>query len=371
MIVRRLNADDVREHDKVSSQAFVYDCDINDESSVLPEEIMLGAFLDDGKTLMADIEIADRKCTFFGDTLRCAAVGGVASKPEHRGKGAVKAIFNELYKAEDWDISILYPFSTGYYSKLGYESIGRALSLTVPFSVLKNIERNSEAVLYEGGGDILKIYNEYAKKTHLCFIRENLEAYPQEPYKDGVYTYVWKDRSYVMFSIDRPNKIVNVKELVYLDKEAFEKILGFLRNFEGNQETLIFGKLPLDTPVLNYISDEKKTVQKCYSVGAARIHNIENVLKKIKYPEGKGGFVIKADGRIFEVNYSGGRGEVVADSGKEPEFIFSINAASRVLLSGVNGERELEYIDGAEIIKSNPDFYRAFTKKDAYLNDDF
>ena len=371
MIIRELKSDDVREHDKVSSQAFVYDCDINDESSVLPTETMLGAFCDDGKTLMADIEIEDRKSTFFDGTLRCAAVGGVASKPEHRGKGAVKNIFNVLFEDERWDFSILYPFSAAYYSRLGYESLGRAITLTVPFSCFAAIERNSEAVLYEGGRDILDIYNKYAAETHICFLRDSLDAYPTEPYRESRYAYVWRDRAYVNFSIDRPKKTVNVKEIVYLDKESLLKILGFLRNFEGNQDTLIFEKLPLDTPIMNLVSDEKKCAVKCYSAGAARIHNVENVLKKIKYPEEKGAFAVKVGNEIFAVSFENGRGEVKKDSGAKPDVSFNINAASRVLLCGVNGRKELEYINGAEIIRDNPDFYRAFPKKDGFLNDDF
>lgn len=373
MIIRELTPEDVREHDKVSSQAFVYDCDIDDKSSVLPVEIMFGAFLPDWKTLMADMEIVDRKCTFGDGTLRCAAVGGVASKPEYRGRGAVTGLFEALFCDERWDISILYPFSSAYYRRLGYESIGRALQITVPFKELKGIERNSDAVLFEGENpqELLNIYNEYAKQCNLCFVRDNIDAYSAEPYKSCQYTYICDKKSYVNFSLDRAKKTLSVREIVYTDKPSLEKALGFLRNFEGNYDTMVFGKLPLDTPIVNYISNDKKAEIKCYSVGAARIHNVANVLKAHKYPDGKGNFSVEVDGKLYTVEYADGKAEVSEGLKIMPDVSLSINAASKILLSGVKGVCEAEYINGVKIFNKASDFFRAFPENDAYLNDDF
>ncbi|MBR6940240.1 MAG: GNAT family N-acetyltransferase, partial [Clostridia bacterium] len=120
MIIRYLTQDDITEHDKISSQAFSYSCEIGDPDSVLPCEKVLGAFDDDNKTLFADFEIHEKKCYYDGGLLNCAAIGGVAAKPEHRGKGAVRELFERLFSEENYDISILYPFSEEYYRKLGY-----------------------------------------------------------------------------------------------------------------------------------------------------------------------------------------------------------------------------------------------------------
>ena len=373
MIIRELTPEDVREHDKVSSQAFVYDCDIDDKNSVLPEEIMLGAFLPDWKTLMADMEIVDRRCTFGNGTVRCAAVGGVASKPEFRGRGAVTGLFEALFCDERWDISILYPFSSAYYRRLGYESVGRTLSITVPFRELKGIERNSDAVLFEGENpqELLDIYNSYAEKYNLCFLRDNTDAYSAEPYKSCQYTYICDGKSYVTFSLDRAKRTVSVKEIIYTDKQSLEKALGFLRNYEGNYDTVIFEKLPLDTPIVNYISDDKKAEMICSSTGAARIHNFRNVLAARLYPEEKGSFAVEIDGTLYDVSFCGGKAEVNEGLKKMPEVSLSVNAASKILLSGVDGKKEAEFINGVKIFNDNSDFFRAFPKKDAFFNDEF
>ena len=99
MIIRLLTQKDVAEHDKITSQAFSYACEIGDPDSVLPCEKVLGAFDDDNRTLFADLELQERTCNYDGGFLTCAAVGGVAAKPEHRGKGAVKALFEQCYQA--------------------------------------------------------------------------------------------------------------------------------------------------------------------------------------------------------------------------------------------------------------------------------
>lgn len=379
MIVRKLNADDVREHDKVSSQAFIYECDIDDKNSVLPSEIMLGAFLDDGKTLMADIEIGDRLCFYGNGTLRCAAVGGVASKSEHRGKGAVKAIFATLFNEPEWDISVLYPFSDAYYSRLGYESAGRVMKVETLFSNLTGVERNSEAILFEGENTetLLGIYNDFAKKTGLAFLRENTDEYSSNPYKSCQYTYVWNGRSYATFSVNRAEKTVSVKELVFSDKESLGKILGFLKNYEGNQDKLVFEKIPIDSPVMYFIADEKRTAQLISGTGAVRILNAENVLKKHRYPEEKGSFAIEIkdtvprNNSVFEVFYENGKAEILLGCEKSPDISLNINAASKILLSGVNGRDEAEYINGVNILGDCDDFFRAFPKKEAFFCDEF
>lgn len=371
-IIRELTPEDVREHDKVSSQAFVYNCDIEDKSSVLPSEIMFGAFLSDWKTLMADVEIGDRLCSFGNGTLRCAAVGGVASKPEYRGRGAVKDIFIALFADERWDISILYPFSAAYYRKLGYESVGRALKISVPFSELSGFKRTSDAELFEGENQqkLLDTYNTYAKTQNLCFLRDAVDEYSDKPYESCVYTYVLEG-SNVTFSLDRAIKTLRVKEIIYNSKQSLEKALGFLLNFAGNYDTVVFEKLPVDTPILNYIADEKKADMQFYSVGAARIHNAENVLKMHRYPCKKGFFTAEIDGTVYDVSYENGKAEVTKDSKKSPDIKLNINAASVILLSGVGGIREAEYIRGAEILNNCSDFFRAFPKNNAFFNDEF
>lgn len=386
MIVRQLRPEDAREHEKVASQAFVFGFDADDPNLTLPSGYMLGAFLDDNKTLMADFEVEDKYCNFGNGELLCACIGGVASKPEYRGRGAIKAVYAELFKNSRWDISILYPFSNAYYRKFGYESMGMAMEFVVPFSTFSVFPRNSEAVIYEGGDkhQVLDIYNAYAKKNNLAFLRDEnmMGEFSSKPYSNKRYTYTWQDRALITFSPDRAERTINVDEICYLDKEALVKILGFMRNFEGNYATIDFKRIPISSPIVHLISDERWTKRYASSMGAARILNVENVLKTHSYPAEKGGFAvqvedcIESNNSVFEVEYENGTAVSVkrnpdAKPDVKPDVKLNINAASIVLLVGVNGKEELEYMNGAEILNDNPDFFRAVYKNEAFFRDGF
>ena len=184
MKVRLLTPKDAPAHEMVASQAFCLSSD--PAKGRLPGEIMPGAFDDEGH-LMADMEIIPRRVNFCGNELRCAAIGGVASKPEYRNRGAVRALFNEMYgplfDKYGWEVSILYPFSNSYYRKFGYGNVGRTLRITAPFSELKEYGF-STAELYDGSQleEILGLYARCTAKDCLSFIRTDGKYFSGEPY---------------------------------------------------------------------------------------------------------------------------------------------------------------------------------------------
>ena len=370
MIIRYLTEGDVVEHDKITSQAFSYSCNIGDESSVLPCEKVLGAFDDDNSTLFADFEIIDKECYYDGKILRCAAIGGVAAKPEHRGKGAVKELFRYLFRETDHDISILYPFSEEYYRKFGYERIGRCICATVPFSVLTKVKRNSDAVLYEGRETerLLGVYNKCAQFYNLCFARNSAEAYSNKPYFSQQYTYIHKDNSYATIRIDREKSTVFVQEIYFDSYDSMLGILGFLRNFESNQKKISFQKLPWDTPLLSVFTELEDCDIRVLSAGAARILNAESVLKSHRYPAGKGSFTLRIGEEVFGVRYSEKGVVTEKDPSLSPEVITDVNTGSRILLSGLGAPG---YEPGLVVNDPDSDFFKAFPPKTTFFTDGF
>ncbi len=370
MIIRYLTPNDVPQHDKVTSQAFVYSCGIGDPASVLPCEKVLGAFDDDNKTLFADLELHEKACRYDGGLLKCAAVGGVAAKPEHRGKGAVKALFERLFREAEYDISILYPFSEPYYRKLGYERAGYTLSAEIPFSELSEIKRNSGAVLYEGENAeaLLSIYNRSAGAYNLSFVRDTAEAFSGSPYLSQTYTYVWQDRAIATLSVDRDKSTVFVKELWYDSPEAMLGISGFLRNFEANQTKVCFESLPANTPLLRYVRDLKRCAVALHGVGAVRLMNAANILRAHRYPAAPGAFTVRIENDVYRVSYSGREVEVASGGEGDPEVILSLHAASQILLTGVS---DPAFVPGLEIIDPRTAFFEAFPPKTSFFTDPF
>ena len=370
MIIRFLTQQDVAEHDKITSQAFSYSCRIGDPESVLPCEKVLGAFDDDNTTLFADLEIHERKCNYDGGILTCAAVGGVAAKPEHRGKGAVKALFRHLFDRGNYDISILYPFSEAYYRKLGYERVGSALCANVPFSELSAIKRNQDVRLYEGDDTarLLDIYNRCARNDNLSFVRENAEAFPADPYYTERFTYIWKNNSYATISVDRDRSTVYVHEICFDSCASMLGIVGFLRNYEGNQRNVCFEKLPENTPILHYIRDLKNCEITVHNTGSARILNMENVLKAHRYPSGEGAFTLRVCDEVYHAAYAENGVTVEKDGKYEPDAILDTGTASRLLLCGF---ADASYIPGLVIRNPASDFFNLFPPKVSFFTDGF
>lgn len=370
MIVRFLTRNDVVEHDKVTSQAFSYACDINDPSSVLPCPNVLGAFDGDNKTLLADFEINERKCNYDGGILTCAAVGGVAAKPEHRGKGAVKALFRYLFEQTDYDISILYPFSETYYRNFGYERAGYSVCATIPFSEISGIGRNHDVTLYEGNSteQLLALYNKCARQYSLSFVRENAEAFSGEPYLSKSYTYIWKNNAFATIGIDRENSVILVKELYFDSCESMQGIIGFLRNFESNQKSICFQNIPVSSPLLGFLRDMKNCDIKMYNTGSVRILNVEKVLRAHQYPAREGAFTLRIDDDTFKVTVSANGVETEKNNALEPDAIMDISTASQLLLCGFS---QAEYIPRLTVRNPQSDFFRLFPPRSVFFSDCF
>lgn len=370
MIIRFLDKNDIVQHDMITSQAFSYSCDIHDKESALPCEKVLGAFADDNRTLFADMEINERECYFGSSLLSCAAVGGVAAKPEFRGRGAVKSLFAYL-DTLDYDISILYPFSESYYRKLGFETTSQAVSLTVPFSELSGIKRNSEVTLFEGenADELLDIYNRCAEKHNLCFRRTNLNDFSSEPYKSQEFTYIWRKNSFVRFNVDREKSLIIVKEIYFDSCDSLLGILGFLRNYEGNQNAVSFEKLPIDSPIFNFISNIHKCDIKVSNMGSVKILNIKSVLSKIDFPDYIKGFSIRVDDCGYKVSVDNCKA-CVEETECECDAEMNIAYASKLILCGFN-KKDIEYMPDVKINNYNSDFLDAFPLKNVFFTDGF
>lgn len=386
MEIRNLTPEDYVQHNKVASQSFIYECDIY-EDKLLPCETMLGAF--ENGVLAADMEVYDRLCHFDGSILRCAAVGGVASKPEYRNKGAVRQLFEALFSGKHIDykpeISILYPFSEGYYRKFGYGSTGYSVCLTVPFTELSEMPKNTDVVLFEGENEmeLLGLYNAASAQGGLSFLRADCRDFSCEPYAKAEYTYIHKDKNggydaYATFSVDRKSSRVNVKEMHFISPDGLRGILGFLRSYEGNQSEITFCALPENSPVFPLLKGavHYRCTRSC--AGAVRILDVASVLEKKLYPVGKGFFAIEitdgdvpANNGVFTVEYSRGTAEVKRTKTVSPDITLTPCAASSLIFAGTANAQSLFYMPGVTVHRSNPALIEAFPVSYPFFTDSF
>lgn len=385
MVVKNLTDEYAPMHERIASQAFDISLD-PDKADKLPAEYMPGAF-DENGTLLADMEICDKECFFGNGILRCAGIGGVASKPEYRNKGAVRAIFNKIFDGslygDKWDISILYPFSDTYYAKFGYASVGMKCTAAFPIERLRGIERCNDVFLYEGedSGKLIELYNKCASKYGLSFKRNCAENFPGKPYEARTFTYIHADKngeykSYITFSVNRGIRKLTVTELLASDSEGYLSVLGFLRNYDGAMNTVEFTNMSGYEPLLNFVIDKNKIERTSSYAGSVRILNLENVLKAKKYKCDNASAVISVNDTVksncgtFKITVKNGVSSV-AVTDEQPDIILDAVAEAKVIFDGIDDIEELDYIPGVQLINNNPDLEKIFGKNKILLCDGF
>lgn len=394
MIIRRLREDENGQLSEVESLGFLYSANVREAAEEPLKSEVYGAFTDDDQTLMSAIYTPEYHSWCGEITLPSVGIGGVATRPEYRRGGAIRGVFEEIFRLapeKNWVTSTLYPFSFDYYRQFGYERVFKVHTVTMRPNVLAKFPRNNDAKLYsfrnpEMKADILEVYNTYAKRHGLMYRRdEKTHAYSDDPYKTRRMTYVHYNadgKADACAVLCKEDANMTVKNLAYLDAEGLKGFLGFLRAFDGQIEEYVFNDLPsteeLDAVVGNYID----VGYDCDSCGMGRILLLETLLKNWVYPSGIGHFRLRCDDflewnrAVWDVSYANGKGMVT----KLPyDADYDISAAiaplSRFIMEGGYSVRTASYLDGAEIRNADcietEDFFRAFPAQNFYIHDRF
>ncbi len=374
MEIRLLRPDEAEKHFRCSAISFIWPLEI--EKETLSDDPKLGVFDDDG-TLMAELTFVPHEATFCDSSLTTLMIDEVITLPEHRRKGYIRTLFDELERMapqETWDIGALNPFSWSYYRKFGYDRIQQLQHLNVPMASLARFERNCDVMLNEGAhsAELLELYNAFAKQHHLKFWRKDTKRYQEKPFATCEYTYLWygsdsKPHSYAIYNVDRSARTVRVKELVYEDMASLAGILGFLRNHDGQTEFVEFEDLPLHSPVDVVLGDYDKSKLSTRSVLSGRIYNLQAVLEKNAYPQEHGAFrllshdSIEQNNGLFEVEYQNGTAQVIKLADGKADVELNNLAAARLLLAGEGfTANTARFVEGAQFHNNAADFFRAF-----------
>jgi len=387
MIIRRLNENENGVLDAIQSIAYGGSNDVRQaEKESLHEEVW-GAFDEDG-TCMATIFTPEYDSWYFGKTVPCVGIGGVATLPEYRRRGAVREIFSEIFRQapeRNWAISYLYPFSFDYYRQFGYEMVFKKYKMVFPMKALAKFPRNSDAKLYSFRNpamkqDILSVYNAFAQNRRTMFMRdEDTHAYSDDPY-------AYKRWTYVHYSGDTPDAFatirleddgLTIREMCYLSREALCAMLGFLRAFDGQAFELRFTDLA-DTRDLDAVIGEYVDVE-YYSEasGMGRILLLEKLLAGTVYPDESGHFRLRCDDTlewnrgVWDVTYGSGQVQITKlpyDS--EYDISASVQSLARLILCGGYTAETAAYLPNVDV-KEAEDFFRAFPDGRCYVLDRF
>jgi len=393
MIIRRLREDENRKADILQATAFNFSYNEEEQNDGPLREEAWGAFLDDGETLTSMMYPITYQSRYGNGYLPALGIGGVATFPQYRRCGGIRAIFEKLLSMapeRGWAMSYLYPFSYDYYRKFGYERVLRRKEMGFDCAMLAGVPRNSDAVLYTDPSqlpDLLDVYERFSAGMNLIFRRpadggEYKRHYSPVPRKSMQYTYIWYDKSgkaqsYATCKIK--DETLRVQELCYTSPEALLGILGFLRMYDGQVRRYRFTDLPEITPLEFLMGNYWEVDYEMDSFAMGRVLLPDVLLNAYDYPAENGAFTLAISDSLacsrgtFRVCYGGGSAQVQKLSDNplcEADLTLEMPALSRIMLgSETLTARTASYLPGV-IIRGEAGadaFLRAFQKRPGHI----
>ncbi len=351
------------------------------------------AAFDENENMMGVFSALPYKIQFDGNLCKMTGIGGVSCLPQYRRKGVINACFQASLKNmyhEGFTFSYLYPFSTAYYRKFGYELCSEQIRYSISTKAFKRFDVCGEAYLVERGNyleDIKKVYDDFKQGYNLMVAREDYDygwAVDANPAKDGHYIYVYKNQSGEAKGVMSFYKVesgasfeMKCDQFFFSDMDGLKGLLNHALVFKAYYDRITFS-LPVNINIIPYISEWVlyPCSREICLYGMARVVNVKKVLEMAQY-RGSGTIAIKISDNIieqnndcFEVDFAEGRAVRVSISEKQPEAELSIGDFSRCMIGAYSPE-EVQELESIKIYTSTEKIGRVFYKKANFIMDFF
>ena len=316
------------------------------------------AFDDATGKMMSMLVVNDYQVHFDGSACKMAGIGGVATLPQYRRRGGIRGCFEamlpDLY-ANGYDFSYLYPFSTAYYRKFGYECCVQKYQASVDLALLRPENTAGTLHLVESGDPMtedVRAVDSLWENRYNMMVRHSPEDYrwleKLDPAVKQEFAYVYRaadgtPKAYTVFTApnqpDGRNLICS--KLFFTDREGFQGLMGLFKSMASDHR---FVKFTLPASVgMQYLFPERSLGAVTWSIhtaGMVRVVNVKSVLEKACY-SGAGTArlqildpQIPENNQTFEASFTGGKAESVEPTHLPPTVTLTIPAFS-ALISGV------------------------------------
>ncbi len=410
MIVRRVRVDELKRCSEVMSLAFEFPNREQRTSEEIAKEVLenpkgrfqryydykWAAFEDDDKTMMGFICTIPYVVNFDGSICKMNGIGGVSTLPHYRRTGSIRGCFEKslpwMYE-EGFAFSYLYPFSSEFYRKFGYELCGEQIAYEVNLQAYKRFPIGGKCVLAEGDAcfeDIKKVYGDFARGMNMMCVRED-EDYPWarelNPARDCIYTYVYYNdageaKGVMTFDKTRENGSfyakMNCKQFLFSDMEGFKGLMNHALSFIAYYSHICF-RLPVHMDALSAIAEWPKLpyARTIAHVGMNRVVNVQMVLEMAKY-KGSGKVCMKItdeqieqNNGLFTVVFENGKATSVEKGGEAADIELTIQDFSR-LITGSHDLSQAAWLFGTKILNpENEALNGVFYRKPIFIIDSF
>lgn len=409
MIIRKIKPEELKRTQELFAIAFEFSADIDKTAEKIYEEAAnnprsredahwgerWAAYEDDDTTMMSFFIAQPFPVHFDGGVYSMTGIGGVASLPQYRRRGCIRGCFEAALPAMYEDgrtFSYLFPFSTAYYRKFGYEMACEKMSYHIRLNSLKHYEVSGNCTLAEPGNvmleDIKQIYRVWQQKYNMMIANEDYEfawVEKSNPVKDQLFTYVYRSSSLTpkgyltLNQVTEPDgRNLQCTRFCFTDTEGLKGLLNLLISLGGDHSFATF-ELPVDIDISLIIPEWSMGAGSCTKnyYGMVRVINVKNVLEGAVY-QGSGSLVIDIidkqipgnNGRFY-VEFADGKAKrVEKDKDYNPDITMGINEFSRLII-GAGDIHSLEYMDHVTVHSDLDKIARVFYRKPVYITEYF
>lgn len=258
-------------------------------------EYEFGAFSDDGELMAATAAIP---FTFYfdGGTYSGNGIGNVSTYPQHRRKGAIRAIFREILKEayeSGQTFSYLYPFSEAFYGAFGYQRADNSIRHIYSLHMLTDYRFAGSFSIKQGSGvpeDYKTAYYAFAEKYNLMIKRDDLDwknLTEAKGSENNNYAYLYRDengvpRGYLVFR--KTERTMRCREIVFDSLTTLKALFSFARSFRADYDYISF-HTPACLNLVCFCQDfaPYNSSREFANNGMVRVINVENALSGARY----------------------------------------------------------------------------------------
>lgn len=346
---------------------------------------------DEEEKLLGSITVSHFRSRFDGHKILMGGIGGVSTLPQHRHGGVIRRCFfralEDMYE-KGFVYSALYPFSTAYYRKFGYENNARVCEWTVPLDALPSDGPEGRIEQLLPGDDLslfLEIYREFYADCNLAVERDVYDPAleKENTLEQRRYLYLWRNaegvpRGFMIAQkadqdvFDCTTGFGRRNGFIALDAQAYLGMLSFVKNsFSAYYKSIRFA-VPETVRPDSFFTESNYAACRSYCNGMVRIVNVEKALALCRC-RGTGSIKIQVeDGMlpqnrgIWKLTFASGRKNLVEKTDEQPDLILGIGELS-AFLCGARAAREFEWMPNVRVINSHAPFEQVFYRKMCHI----
>lgn len=358
MIVRKSRPEDAQRINELFAVCFetpYASCPIDPEH----DDCIHWVAADDDGEIMSCFTIPSYRVFFDGSDCAMAGIGGVTTLPQYRRRGGIRGCFAsalpELYR-DGYEFSYLYPFSTAFYRKFGYECCVQKFGWEVELSRLAPPKTEGffrMAEKHRPMTEAIRAVDRSWERHFNMMVQHQAEDYrwteEADPAVKQEFTYVWfngqkEPKAYTTFKVLPEGTVRNLvcSRFCFVGREGFAGLMQLFKSLSADHAYAKFQTPAL--PSLQYLLPEWN--QGCvrwnllHNGGMVRVVNVQKVLEKAAY-RGSGRVVLEIrDHQIpencghFCITFAQGRALSVKRCEEESDVSLSISTFS-ALIAGV------------------------------------